>query len=237
LQSNVGHGAITHLGLAFLSLASGSTDVLAFLELGNVFTSAMTGNTAMLAIGMSQGRMVAALQPLLALFGFVAGAALATTMYNPNRARVHALGALRPLFLVEIFCLGSFAVTWGLVDHPPESAVLYCLILLSAIGMGVQGVAARHIDSPGISTIVFTGTLVSVATSVTAAIIRPSDNPGALLNAKRQIGMFLAYGFGATLAGFLIWRELDLVVWIPLAAVLFASGCCEFARKLEGVAS
>jgi uncharacterized membrane protein YoaK (UPF0700 family) len=40
----------TDLGLALLGLASGSTDVMAFLMLGNIFTSAMTGNTALLVI-------------------------------------------------------------------------------------------------------------------------------------------------------------------------------------------
>jgi Protein of unknown function (DUF1275) len=40
------------LGLAWLSFASGCTDVLSFLELGDVFTSAMIGNTALLARGM-----------------------------------------------------------------------------------------------------------------------------------------------------------------------------------------
>ena len=50
--------AISHLSLVFLSLASGCTDVLSFLKLGNVFTSAMTGNTALLAIALGQGQVV-----------------------------------------------------------------------------------------------------------------------------------------------------------------------------------
>jgi uncharacterized membrane protein YoaK (UPF0700 family) len=46
--------AYGRLGLASLSFASGCTDVLTFLKLGNVFTSAMTGNTALLAIELGR---------------------------------------------------------------------------------------------------------------------------------------------------------------------------------------
>jgi Protein of unknown function (DUF1275) len=44
-----------NLGLASLSLASGCIDVLSFLKPGDVFTSAMTGNAALLAIAIGQG--------------------------------------------------------------------------------------------------------------------------------------------------------------------------------------
>ena len=48
------------LDLACLSLASGCTDVMTFLNLGDVFTSAMTGNTALLAIAIGRGQLLAA---------------------------------------------------------------------------------------------------------------------------------------------------------------------------------
>lgn len=48
--------AIIDLALTALALASGVTDVAAFLTLGDVFTSAMTGNTALLGVALSQGR-------------------------------------------------------------------------------------------------------------------------------------------------------------------------------------
>jgi uncharacterized membrane protein YoaK (UPF0700 family) len=39
---------LADLGLALTALAAGSTDATAFLKLGMVFTSAMTGNTVLL---------------------------------------------------------------------------------------------------------------------------------------------------------------------------------------------
>jgi uncharacterized membrane protein YoaK (UPF0700 family) len=88
----------TDLGLALLGLASGSTDVMAFLTLGNIFTSAMTGNTALLAIWFGQGRLLSALLSFLALVGFMFGVTVATAMYDPGKASARAV--LRPLFIL-----------------------------------------------------------------------------------------------------------------------------------------
>ena len=58
------HIGCDNLGLASLSLASGCTDVLSFLKLGNLFTSTMTGNTALLAVAIGGGQLFAALRSL-----------------------------------------------------------------------------------------------------------------------------------------------------------------------------
>ena len=51
-QSLVGYGDVY---LACLSLVSGCVDVLSFVELRDLFASAMTGNTALLAVAISRG--------------------------------------------------------------------------------------------------------------------------------------------------------------------------------------
>src|SRR5271154_6702910 len=72
------HISYGDLGLAWLSLASGCTDVLTFLKLGDLFASAMTGNMALLALAIGRGQMLAASRSFTALLGFTLGAALAT---------------------------------------------------------------------------------------------------------------------------------------------------------------
>src|SRR5436309_2152018 len=166
---------IIDLALTALVLASGVTDVASFLALGDVFTSAMTGNTALLGIALSQGRLLSATHSFSALLGFMLGAALAAAMYpREQRGRPGSVAVIRPLLWIEICCLGLFAALLTLVGRPGESLALYALILLSAVGMGVQGVAARHINSPGINTIVFTSTLVSIVISLTDTVMRRS---------------------------------------------------------------
>jgi len=224
--------AIIDLALTALALASGVTDVAAFLTLGDVFTSAMTGNTALLGIALSQGRILSATHSVSALLGFALGACLATAICVSNAPnKVDDLSRIRPLLLVEISCLAVFAALLTLVGRPVESGLLYGLILLSAIGMGVQGVATRQINSPGINTIVFTSTLLSIVISLTGALMRRSGSDGVPFNTKRQIGIFFAYGFGAVLAGMLAGPGLRVLAWVPMLAVLAALGCCEAAAK------
>jgi len=217
------------LGLALLALASGSTDVMAFLTLGNIFTSAMTGNMALLAIAVGQGRLISALLSFLALVGFVFGVVVATTIYDPGKSSAHAV--LRPLVTLEIACLAGFAVAWYVVDRSLESAGLDALILLSATAMGIQGVIARHINAPGINTIVFTSTLVAIVMSVTGALARPLLHPPVRIRTARQIVIFLAYGLGGLLAAILISRDIGIIQWVPLLAVAGAVSCFELGEQ------
>ncbi len=205
----------TDFGLALLALASGSTDVMAFLMLGNIFTSAMTGNMGLLAIAVGQGRFVSALLSFLALLGFVFGVALATAIYDPRKGAARPV--LRPLFALEVGCLGGFVVAWYFVDRSVEGLGLGVLILLSATAMGIQGVIARHFNAPGINTIVFTSTLVSIVMSVTGALAKPGLYPPVRINTIRQIGIFLVYGFGGFVAAFIAWHGIGIIQWIPLA--------------------
>jgi uncharacterized membrane protein YoaK (UPF0700 family) len=224
---------VRDIGLALLALASGSTDVTAFLKLGNVFTSAMTGNTALLGIAIAHGSMLAASLALSALLGFILGAATATAICELRGEKIAMPSVLRPLLLLETLCLSGFAATWTLVGHPVEDAALYVLITTSAAGMGIQSVAARKINAPGISTIVFTSTLTSIVMSVAGTVVRRPNRLALTFGTKRQIGIFLAYGFGSVLAGMLDWSGVGLIVWIPLAAVLGALACYELAWRLQ----
>ena len=219
------------LGLAFLAVASGSADVIAFLMLGQVFASAMTGNTALLGIAISQGDMVAASQPITALGGFVAGAALASALYNPKDTAFRLSTILRTLLLLEILCLGAFAVLWQVAGHPSGGAVHYALILLCSSGMGIQGVAAKRINAPGVNTIVFTSTVVTIVLSTAEILLGRVDSPAIRGATKRQVAVFGAYALGAVVAGLLQLSEFPLLVWMPLAAAVVALGCYEAAHR------
>jgi uncharacterized membrane protein YoaK (UPF0700 family) len=220
---------LSDLGLALMALASGSTDVMAFLTLGDIFTSAMTGNVAFLAIAIGQGQLHSALLTSLALFGFIGGVMVATTLYSPRKPSARAV--LRPLFAFEIACLAAFAGAWYAVDRSLGGLGLDLLIVLSAIAMGVQGVAARHVNAPGINTIVFTSTLVAIVMSITGAVTRPSVHPPVATRTVRQILILLTYAIGGLIAAFVIWRSVDVIQWIPLAAASCAVLCFELPGR------
>jgi uncharacterized membrane protein YoaK (UPF0700 family) len=220
---------LTDLGLALMALASGSTDVMAFLTLGYIFTSAMTGNVAFLAIAIGQGQLHSALLSFLALVGFIGGVVVATALYAPGKTSVRAV--LRPLFALEIACLAGFAGAWYVVDRSLGGFGLDLLIVLSAVAMGIQGVAARHVNAPGINTIVFTSTLVAIVMSVTGAVVRPSVYPPVATPTLRQVLILLTYTLGGLGAAFVIWRFADVIQWIPLVTASGAVVCFEVARQ------
>jgi uncharacterized membrane protein YoaK (UPF0700 family) len=216
-------------------MASGVTDVATFVTLGNVFTSAMTGNAALLGIALSQGRTLLALHSFAALVGFTAGVLLGTVLSLQIPASWRRGGTvIKSLLLTELIFLASFATTLSLLGPPAEDLVLYALILLSSIGMGVQGVVARCIKSPGINTIVFTSTLVNIVMSLTKALAGRSEGHLVRSDTKRQIRAFLAYGFGAVSAGVLVGPALSIVAWIPALAVLTALGSCMAGARTKG---
>lgn len=215
------------LGTAFLAAASGGSDVIAFLMLGHVFASAMTGNTALLGIALSRGDLAGASLPITALASFVLGAIVGSIIYNPNATARRRHATLRGLVGLEVACLAGFALVWQIVGHPADGFARYGLIMISAFAMGVQGIAAKIINAPGVNTIVFTSTLVAIVLSLTESLLGRRDSPEIRAATLRQIEAFLAYALGAVIAGLLYWAEFGLLVWVPMAAAIMALICFE----------
>ena len=230
--SGAGRIGRASVGLAWLSLASDCTDVMSFLKLGDLFASAMTGNSALLAIALARGQMLPASRSLTALAGFMLGASLATLTGVPGEAPQNTPRRLRTLLLMEIVLLGGCAALWSVSPDPIQGVALYSVILLSSVSMGIQGVAARHINISGISTIVFTSVLISMVTSITANLAGHAKPLPA--STKAHIGTFAAYLCGAALAAIMVSRSLGWLVWIPMAAVLLSLCCLEFPYRQQG---
>jgi uncharacterized membrane protein YoaK (UPF0700 family) len=197
--------------LLLLAFASATTDILAYLAL-SAFTSAMTGNTALLGVALGQGRAAATSSALAALLAFIVGVVVATLL-----GHLRWPGALRAALGLEVLCLALFVLVWIGSGHGPAAS--YKLIVLSALGMGAQIVAARRIDLPGIPTVVFTSTLTSICIAATEAVLRKRPLSADTI---RQMAAFVIYLAGAALAGVLGARELGTVIFLPLIAVLAA---------------
>ena len=214
------HADLGDAGLALLGFAAGSMDALAFFNLGEVFPSAMTGNTALLGLALGQGQLIAASRPFVAFAGFLAGAAAASAGLDLWLDKLPTLSAVFRLLVLEACLLAAFALTWQFIGQPIAGGVLYGLIIVASSGMGVQSVAARLAGRPGITTVVFTSTLTSIVTLAVEAMLRPPHRlPFA---AKRQIGMFLIYGAGAAICGLLASRR-ALIAFLPFVAVAAAA--------------
>ncbi len=206
-----------------LSLAAGCTDVLSFLELGNLFTSAMTGNAALLAVAIGRGQWSAALLSLCALAAFSLGVAIATVV-DASRRIEPPTRAFQRLLLLELVVLGACATLWSTGSDPLVGGLLYAVIALSAMSMGIQAVAARLVDADGISTVVFTSVLVRLVTSATAALVGRGSVPESSRGVRVRVGTFtfVAYGGGGILAAVLFSGGVGVRTWVPFAAVALA---------------
>ncbi len=207
-------------GLALLSFASGSMDALAFFNLGQVFPSAMTGNTALLGLALGQGHLIEASHPFIAFAGFLTGAAVATASVELWLHKLSISRAVCRLLALESCLLAAFALAWQFIDWPIAGVGLYGLIVTASSGMGIQSVAARLVGRSGITTVVFTSTLTAIVTSATEAMLRPSHSLP--LATKRQIGTFLIYGVGAGICGLLASHAASIAV-LPFVAVVGAA--------------
>jgi uncharacterized membrane protein YoaK (UPF0700 family) len=221
-----------NLSLLWLSLGAGCTDVLSFLKLGDLFTSTMTGNTALLAIAIGRGTLPAASRSLCALIAFTLGVAFATVVSAPWRVDQNTRREFRRLLLLELVFLGTGAALWTAGPDPLTTGVLYLVIGLSALSMGIQAVGARTVDSAGINTIVFTTALVRIVMGATGALVAP----GAMAASPKKVGAhlvtFAAYVGGAVLAAVLVSHYFGALIWLPVTAVLLALGSSELVRRV-----
>jgi uncharacterized membrane protein YoaK (UPF0700 family) len=190
----------------------------AFVTLGDVFTSAMSGNTILLGLALGQGRMSAAWHSLAAFVGYVAGVAGAALPL-----RTSASGVERTLVL-KTLCLAAFAGLWTACGGPVRPTAVYALIILSAIAMGLQGAVGRAIRIPGIPTIVITSTLTAIVGNLAERVLA-SNQPVLTAPTRQQIGTFLIYLTSAVATGFALSRWLAVLPFVPLAVMLtLASG-------------
>ena len=208
-------------GLLLLSVVAGTMDSLSFLKLGHVFTSAMSGNTILFGLALGQGHLSAAAHSIAAFLGYVAGVAVAAAVFRHAEA-VRRHGAFRVL-AGETALLGAFALVWVAGGAPHSAASLYVLILLAAVAMGLQGAAARHLNVPGVSTIVFTSTLTNIVTDCANAVAAPGPMRLAA-RTWRQIAAFAAYLASAIVTGLAMGFALPAIAILPFAALLLVVG-------------
>lgn len=199
-----------------LSFASGSMDALSFLKLGEVFTSAMTGNTALLGLALGRGNLLAASRSLAAFLGFLAGVSLGALLLRTDDAAARWSAAVLRVIRIETGCLLAFCALWLAAASPAAAAALYGLILLSALAMGLQTAAVAHMRVPGVTTTYFTGTLATVIGGVIGRRGAPGP-PGR--DTRRQGLIFLAYLVSACLTGVVAQHSATILAILPLAAV------------------
>ena len=199
--------------LAFLAYAAGAMDVLSFLKFKQVFASAMTGNTALLGLGLAQGHWIAASHSVATLAAFAFGNFLGTKVFDAGTSASKP-ERCRRLLVIEVLGLAAVALLWGLAPHPLPDGPLYALIVVAAASMGVQSVVGREIGMSGVLTVVFTSTLTMIMISAARGDFSPDT--------RRRIAIMLIYFLGAAISGLFADYAPDFMAVPPFAAAAAA---------------
>jgi uncharacterized membrane protein YoaK (UPF0700 family) len=179
-----------HVALVLaLTLATGAVDALSYVSLDHVFTANMSGNMALLGIGVAT-HIGDVTGNIYAFAGFVLGSILVGRYIRAHkgpflRTAVEAL-------IVELVLLVALTVLVAAVDVHTHSAWRYTVCVVLAAAMGVQTGIARHFAVTDVNTTVATMTLHDLSAASTLA-------GGDSIRWKRRAGVVIALFAGAAI--------------------------------------
>lgn len=199
-----------------LTFSTGIVDAVGYLGLDRVFTGNMTGNVVILGMAIVGADDLPVLGPVLALVGFMAGAALG------GRALKHAPGgwSRRTTALLALvgLVIGALAVL-VLFEEEPERPVALAVTTLLGAAMGLQAAVARFIAVKDVTTVVVTSTITGLA----ADSVLGSGKGGG--SARRVAAVLLILAGAAVGAVLLRWHPgAGLVAAAAITLVVAALG-------------
>jgi uncharacterized membrane protein YoaK (UPF0700 family) len=203
--------------LVLTVFTAGLVDVLSFAKLGAIFTSAMTGNLALLGFYAATGAVHSAIKSLSALVGFIVGCAVGTLQSRraTDRSAVRRILGLETSIIV-VCAIGSMQSSLS-----ARSDFMQVEILLLAFAMGLQSIVGARLKQ---TNVVFTTTLIKIV----AAAIGSAREQSSAGERHRDTAVVVAYLIGALTAGVTIATHFTAALMIPVLAIgtafIFARG-------------
>ncbi|MGW3243134.1 YoaK family protein [Streptomyces sp. NPDC001070] len=194
------HGVLPPL-LVVLTFVTGLVDAVSYLGLGRVFVANMTGNVVFLGFALAGDRSLSAPASVTAGAAFVAGALAG----GRATARVAA-----PVRLFALLVAAHAVLVAGAAGAALAGASRYALIVLLAVGMGLQNAVVRKLAVPDLTTTVLTLTVTGLA----------ADRPGPAT--ARRVLSVLAMFLGALTGGSLQIGHGSAAALAPAAVLLAA---------------
>jgi uncharacterized membrane protein YoaK (UPF0700 family) len=196
--------------LFLLTAVTGIVDAVSYLVLGRVFVANMTGNVVFLGFALSGDKQLSIAASLVALAAFMAGAVIGGRLalrVGSHRGRHLAAGVgLTAVFVGAAFIVSLFA------ERPVPDAARYPLIVLLALGTGVQNATARRLAVADATTTVLTQTITGLAADSRLG-------GGSYPHQWRRVASVTLMFAGALVGGLLV-HFLDFRVALGLALVL-----------------
>ncbi len=150
---------------AALTFGTGAIDVVTLTHLGGVFASVMTGNLALMGLGVARADTGILTHTAIAVLSYVAGVALGTRIIG-TREEVAAVWPRRVTvtLAVQLIVLIAFAIGWVITRAEPSGISQLVLLTAAAASMGMQSAAMRGLGA-AVATTYLTGTLTSLVAS------------------------------------------------------------------------
>lgn len=202
-----------------LTLGTGAVDAVSYFSLEHVFTANMSGNMALLGIGLVT-QLTDVAGNIFAFAGFVVGSVLVGRLMRAHRGPFMrtAIDALT----IQLVLLVGLTAAFAAVDMHAHDAARFAVCFVLAAAMGIQTGVARHLAVKDVNTTVATMTLHDLAAASRLA-------GGDSVRWRRRVGVVLTLLAGAAIGvaldeivrwGGLGFTSLTVVAVIVCAAAL-----------------
>jgi uncharacterized membrane protein YoaK (UPF0700 family) len=192
-----------------LTFSTGVIDAVGYLGLDRVFTGNMTGNVVILGMAIVGAEDLPVLGPVLALAGFMAGAALGGRVLRvAGPGWTHRTTVL--FGLVTVTMIGVAVVLLAVPDFSEPLALTITTVLGAA--MGIQAATARFIAVKDVTTVVVTSTITGLAAD---SVLGTGQGKGH--SSRRAAAVLLILAGAAAGAALLKW---ELAAGIVLSGVI-----------------
>ncbi|MCW2852670.1 MAG: hypothetical protein JWM84_2334 [Nocardioides sp.] len=214
-----------HLRLMLLlTFGTGMIDAIGYLGLDRVFTGNMTGNVVILGMAVAGSDDLPIVGPLLALVGFMAGAAIAGRSL-PGKADGW-IPRFSWILVVNALAMIGSAVALLFLDEKPTLAEGAAVTTALAIAMGLQAGMARIIAVRDVTTVVVTSTITSLAAD---SVLGANRRGGA----GRRVASITLITLGALVGALFVHWHLSAGLFVAAALSLIAAAV-GMGRRLKG---
>ena len=221
LVADPSHGPLPLL-LVGLTVVVGIVDAVSILVLGQVFVANMTGNVVFVGFAVADAAGFSLTASLLALAGFLVGAAVGGRLaawFGADRARLLAIGAN-----VELMLFGAATVLVGLSAQPLNAGSRLAAVAVLAVATGTQNSVVRRLAVPDLTTTVLTMTLTGIAADVRGRLRSPGF-------ARRLIAVVSMFGGAVVGAALVIHQNPATALAVGTALLAVVTGSAWFATR------
>lgn len=204
--------------VAFLSLSGGLQDIYTYIERGNVFANAQTGNIILLSQGVGKQDWGTCMHYLIPLLAFCLGIAV-TEWIRQLYQKPRRLHWRQTVLLIEIILLLMVGVLPDTLNLPANSMVSF------SCAMQVQ--AFRKVNGCAFASTMCIGNIRSGIEAL--CHWRRTRNPQARSKALSYLGVIFLFALGAGLGGYLIPAFGCRTIWFS-CILLFLSFSLMFLR-------